>query len=291
MNLSDAQPCCLCGAMAAPAETASIRCNVRRFRERQFMVWRCAACNSLHSEPVNDLAAYYADYPIRNEKLDYFLRIWYGIILKRLRMLGLEKHHRFLDYGCNKGLFLRYLKEQGYLNGTGYDLYVPEFSNREALDQKYDFVISLDVIEHDPDPKAFFTTLQQLLAPAGTLVIETPNADGIDLKNPEEYLHALHLPYHVHLLSQRALQRLGEEGGLKQVATYLQWYSDAPWPATSRRLIERLLFFGGNDIDLGYEPPRIDLFFKHPSLIWDLFFGYLHRPRKTDHMMLAFKTA
>jgi SAM-dependent methyltransferase len=251
-------------------------------------VWRCARCRSLHCEKVENLSYYYDEYPIRNQELDYFLRAWYRVVLKRLVEAGLKKHHRMLDYGCNRGLFIQFLKENGFSNCFGYDPYVDRFKSKDVLDGKYDMVVSLDVIEHDENPREFLSRLVRLLNPDGRICLETPNAGGIVLADPDEYLHALHMPYHVHILSQPALVDICRDQGLHQVAVHDRWYMDSWQPGTARRLFETLMMYAGNDLDVGYEPPRLDLFFKHPVLFFYLFFGYFMPTRKNDHMMVIF---
>lgn len=280
--------CPICLQTGAPAEVSPVRCNVRQFRDREFLVWRCAGCRSLHCESVDDLASYYDNYPIRKQELDYFLRAWYRVILRRLVKAGLGKEHQILDYGCSKGLFIQYLESQGYSNCFGFDPYVDRFKSTEVLKEKYDFVISLDVIEHDEHPRDFLGRLVALLKPHGRLCLETPNAEGILLTETEEYLHALHVPYHTHIFSQQALTDLSRHFRLERIAIYNRWYMDSWPPGTARRLFEPLMKFGGNDLDLGYEPPRLGVFFRHPSLFFHLFFGYFIPSQKRDHMMLLF---
>lgn len=280
--------CAVCGHSGPAVEETVVRCNVRRFRDKKFGVWRCGECGSLHSEKVENLTDYYRDYPIRQAKLDYFLRVWYGVLLKRLVEAGLKKEHSILDYGCNHGLFLDFLKEKGYRHSSGFDPYVERFQVSQVLERKYDWVISMDVIEHDEDPQGLIHLLGNLRNATGRLCLTTPNGGGIDLTDPERHLHQLHVPYHVHILSLRGLVDLCRKEQLNPVAVFTNWYMDSWQPGTSQTLIETLMGFGGNDVDLGYEPPRIDLFFKHPSLIWKLFFGYFQQPKKKDHMMVIF---
>lgn len=280
------QHCPICLHDGIPVETQRVRCNVRRFRHRSFAVWRCAKCRCLHCEKVSDLPEYYEGYPIRNQRLDYFVRAWYRVVLKRLVGAGLRREHRILDYGCNQGLFVRFLQEMGYRNCAGYDPYVEHFKSDAALQARYDFVVSLDVIEHDEAPREFLARLVRLLAPGGRLCLETPNAAGIVLAETEEYLHALHVPYHIHILSQRALAELCAQQGLEHVVTFNRWYMDSWQPGTARRLFEALMKWGDNDLDSGYERPRVGLFFRHPVLFFYLLFGYFVPAGKTDHMMM-----
>ena len=81
---------------------------------------------------------------------------------------------------------------------------------------------------------------------------------------------------------------MGQAEGLKRVSRRDTHYMDSWQPGTSYALIESLMAYGGNDLELGYEPPRIDLFFKHPSLLAKLFLGYFIYPKKRDHMTLVF---
>jgi 2-polyprenyl-3-methyl-5-hydroxy-6-metoxy-1,4-benzoquinol methylase len=281
--------CAICLRSALPSEQRRIRCNVRRFRDRQFGVWRCTHCKSLHCEPVDDLDNYYAQYPIRNQRLDYFTRAWYREVLRRLLKAGVTKQDRILDYGCNQGLFLDFLAENGFEHCQGYDPYVERYRSSAVLDERFDLVISLDVIEHDRVPRDFLARLAGLVKPGGRLCIETPNASGIPLDEPEEYLHALHVPYHLHILSAPALADLAAERQLLHMATYDRWYMDTWPPGTARRLFESLMMHAGNDLDVGYEPPRLGLFLRHPSLLFHLFFGYFLPQAKKDHMMMIWR--
>lgn len=282
------QRCVICQHVGAPAEVQRVRCNVRRFRDRTFLVWRCAGCGSLHCETVANLAEYYADYPIRKQELDYFLRAGFRVILERLVKAGLRKQDKILDYGCNKGLFIRFLKENGYSNCVGYDPYVEQFRSKDVLEGTYDFVLNMDVIEHDDDPGRLLGQLEKTLKSGGRLCLLTPNADGIDLSRTEEFLHFLHVPYHVHILSRRSLVELAGRHGLIPMSLYERWYMDSWLPGTSRRFFETLMMLGGNDLDLGYERPRIGLLFSHPALLFYLFFGYFVPPPRNDHLMMIF---
>jgi 2-polyprenyl-3-methyl-5-hydroxy-6-metoxy-1,4-benzoquinol methylase len=280
--------CAVCGEISEPAEARMVRCNVRRYRQEHFRVERCAHCQSLQTERVNNLAEYYTNYPIRNQKLDYFSRAWYRVVLKELVRAGLKKEHTIVDYGCNQGLFLDYLKEQGYAHRFGFDPYVERYNIPATLQRQYDWVISMDTIEHDEDPVGFFRRLNGLRKSSGRLCITTPRAEGINLKDADGHLHMLHVPYHVNVLSEKALVHMVRAEGLERVSRRDTVYMDSWQPGTSYALIEALMAYGGNDVDLGYEPPRIDLFFKHPSLLVKLFLGYFTHPKKRDHMTMVF---
>ncbi|MBK8576223.1 MAG: class I SAM-dependent methyltransferase [Elusimicrobia bacterium] len=279
--------CAVCGEIGESVEARMVRCNVRRYRQEHFRVERCAHCQSLQTERINNLSTYYKNYPIRNQTLDYFLRAWYGVLLKELVRAGLQKEHSILDYGCNQGLFLDFLRGRGYVHSTGFDPYVPVYNDPATLQRQYDWVISMDTIEHDEDPRQFFHRLNEFRKKGGRLCITTPRAEGIDLGKQEEYLHSLHVPYHTNVLSQKSLTKMGLQEGLEPSYLRATTYMDSWKPGTSWSFIETLLMLGGNEIDAGFEPPKIRLFITNPSLIIKFFFGFLYR-KKWQHMTMVF---
>jgi glycosyltransferase involved in cell wall biosynthesis/SAM-dependent methyltransferase len=273
-------PCSVCGEKDRPVETQFVRCNVRQFRDQKFRVWRCSHCGSLNTEKVKDLAVYYKGYPLHNARLNFFNRVWYGIFLKRLVRAGLTKDDRILDYGCGQGLFLEYLKKRGYMNGFGFDPHVERYQAPSVLEQNYDWVIGMDVIEHDVNPGAFVSRMSSLLKSTGRLCLQTPNADGVVLSKSEEYLHTLHVPYHVQVFSYDGLVDQCRKAGLVPISSTSRYFVDSWQPGTSWAFIQSLLQAGGNDFDVAFEKPRLSLFIKYPSLLFKLFFGYFMYPKK-----------
>ena len=56
--------CLLCdnpGTLAGAVDAGKVPCNVRRFQDKLFTLWRCTGCGSLHCAEDADLALYYAD--------------------------------------------------------------------------------------------------------------------------------------------------------------------------------------------------------------------------------------
>ena len=282
--------CVLCGRTGEPSEQARIRSNVRRFRDQKFLVWRCVDCGSLHCEEVKDLPAYYEDYPLRREdRLGYFVNRWLGIVLDRLVEAGLNKSDSLLDYGCGTGLLLEFLRSRGYANCVGFDLYVADFNRPEVLTASYDCIVNFDVIEHVESPRALVAKFTQILKPGGLLCIQTPRADGIRLSDPEEFIHTLHMPYHVHILSEKALTRLCVENGLVVQSIHYRWFRDSRMPCASRRFIERFMRSHGNDMDSAFEPPKLGIVLATPALWFYSLFGPLLPSKKKDYMMIMLR--
>jgi len=76
-----------------------------------------------------------------------------------------------LDFGAGTGPVIAYL-----LNKEGYkvNLYDPFFHNeKEVLNEKYDYIVSCEVIEHFFFPKLEFIKFRELLNNRGTLFLNT----------------------------------------------------------------------------------------------------------------------
>lgn len=266
--------CCVCKSEqpAEAAETASVRSNVRAFREETFSLWRCSHCQSIHAVEDVDLDAYYAKYPFFGRELDNFTRMGYRRLLRRLKRAGLQKAHRIMDYGCGSGLLVQYLRECGY-DAVGYDPYSPGHDDPAALDTTYDCVIAQDVIEHDDAPLAVLEKLDALAAPGALVAIGTPNAAGIDLARPEKFVHPLHQPYHRHILALPALLAAGRDRGWSVERTYLSPYTNMP--VISLPFLHHLMRRFDGCIDVLFERPKAGLgFWLNPVTWYYLLFGY-----------------
>jgi 2-polyprenyl-3-methyl-5-hydroxy-6-metoxy-1,4-benzoquinol methylase len=145
-------------------------------------MWRCKGCHSIHCKEDADLKAYYAHYPLKEQRLDFHTRLGYRRRLALLRQQGVRPSHRILDFGCSNGVFVEFLRSHGYDKAFGYDTFVQAYRRPERLTERYDTIVSYDVIEHDEDPRGFLLTLTNLLNLKGLLVIGTPNAAHLSLE-------------------------------------------------------------------------------------------------------------
>jgi 2-polyprenyl-3-methyl-5-hydroxy-6-metoxy-1,4-benzoquinol methylase len=286
--------CCICAQESGPdVERGEVRSNVRRFSSERFALWRCPHCLSLHARDEVDLAHYYADYPfhkLKDSEVDLLLRAMYRNLLSRLRAAGIGPEHSLLDYGCGSGLFLSYARERGFTRAEGYDEYSEQYSDRSVLGRSYDCLVTQDVIEHVPDPQAFVRTLHELTRPGSVIMIGTPNAEAIDLQDPEPRVHTLHQPYHRHILSKRALCALGKELGWELVRYSPTNYTNTLLPGANPAFITHYFSCFDNNCDMAVEPPRLDsLKFWSPMTFAHLFLGYFWAP-EADVMAIFRRT-
>ena len=287
--MEDCTKCNICnnpGTFENSQEHKLINSNVRKFKDEKFTVWRCSNCLSLHSKESIDLAYYYDGYPVNNHKQEYGTHCTYRNRLRLLRKNGLKKEHKILDFGCGPGLFVLFLNQQGY-NATGYDAFVEKFSDEGPLDKVYDFVVSYDVIEHAIMPKDFFNNLLKCLKKGGVLLIATPNAEKINLAEPDTFSMALHQPHHRHILSEKALLSLGKQVNLELLNIRYRSYIDTLYPMVNLKFLTRYVRNLGGIVDVAFEGFKPGTLLRSPILIFYGFFGYFFPQPAT--MMAAFR--
>lgn len=280
--------CIFCQQRVTPAKQASVFSNIRQFRQEQFAVWRCPLCQSIHRLEDIDLEPYYKNYPTHDSKLDDWTRLSKQKLLKTLVKGGLTKAHRFLDFGCGAGVFLDYMKEKGYSNLNGYDLYHPNYNDPGVLTSGYDFILAEEVLEHQDQPDKLLKQWYSLLNKGGRLLITTPNAAAIDLDKQEDYLFSLHQPYHPHVFSPQALTKMAEALSFHVVRFYKRGYYDTLIPSINYSFMLHYIKAMGNVMVVGSEIINYGLLFSHPSLIFYAFFGYFF-PNYGAMMMLLEK--
>lgn len=111
-----------------------------------------------------------------------------------------------LDYGGGNGRTAELLRQAGY-QAESYDPIVDE----PRPEKKYDVVISIEVFEHVPNPRATFADAVSFLKPGGRLIFTTLCND--ELKPRELCWYIAPRNGHILMHSRVSLQRLGDQLG------------------------------------------------------------------------------
>lgn len=270
--------CCrVCGyetRRARPQDVGEAPGNTERFAPKTFRLWQCPACRTIRSLDPVDFAAVYADYPLKQRKLDFFARRTLGNLLRRLRSAGLKKTDRILDYGCGNGVFVAYLREKGYADVSGFDPYEARYAAEPPADATFDCVIVNDVIEHCDDPREILRKCGVLLRDGGLLYVGTSDAAGVAMDRLEPHLMRLHLPFHRTIMLEEKLHDLVLETGFLRARSWRRSYMDTLVPFANYRFLDEFNKALGHIIDRAFAAPDPLLFVKHPRLLFFGFFGY-----------------
>lgn len=150
------------------------------------------------------------------------------------------KSGRLLDVGCSIGQFAARAKDAGFaasgleMNEASaafarahYELEVAEGTIHDAPQAagSLDVLTMFDVIEHVPDPLGDLRKAWGLLAPGGTIVLSTPNIDGLfpmaslPIAKKLDYWPHPEPPYHLYQFSAKTLGAMLEKAGFAVTST------------------------------------------------------------------------
>lgn len=139
------------------------------------------------------------------------------------------KNGKLLDVGCGNGRYLDGMKKLGWqTQGVEFNASAVEVCKLSGLtvhhgdlfsahfeSNNFDVINVSHVIEHVPNPVAFFTELARVLKPNGSLVIKTPNSLALGRKLFNTNWYANDVPRHLYLFSYQNLSVLANNCGLK----------------------------------------------------------------------------
>jgi SAM-dependent methyltransferase len=241
----------------------------------------------LHCLEDVDLSVYYADYPLKKQQVTFSERIGYRNRQKLIERQGVSRTDRVLDYGCGAGLYVNFLRQKGFTNVYGYDPFVDTYSDPRTIRASYDAVVSYDVIEHEDDPAACLNSMRLLVRPGGLVVVGTPNADHVSptLQGDPN----LHMPFHRHILSEKALLAMARKQGLEPVHIYRRSFYDSLVPTVNSRFMWQYIRKSGGLLDAAVEPPNVGLVLRSPGMVLTALGGYFHPAH--DYILVTFRAA
>lgn len=153
----------------------------------------CNKCDHIFQNPYNKI----------NDKKFYGTKIYYTAqniksktlikrfkdIEKEILLFSKKKSIKIFDYGCGNASFLNYLKNRGYKNLTGYEIYCKNYNSKnikirnniKKINKKFDIICLNHVLEHIVNPVKVINFLKsKFLSKQGIIIIEVPDNSIID---------------------------------------------------------------------------------------------------------------
>jgi len=142
-----------------------------------------------------------------------------------------EGRQRVLDIGCGSGGAMVLLSKLGWETvGVEFDRKAADVGRAKGLtihdgdvadqhfdDSSFDAVVLSHVIEHLPEPGRTLAECHRILKPGGTLVMLTPNADGLSHRLYGANWRALEPPRHLHIFTAEAMTSVVSNAGFAHV--------------------------------------------------------------------------
>jgi 2-polyprenyl-3-methyl-5-hydroxy-6-metoxy-1,4-benzoquinol methylase len=223
--------CPLCSEQAAK----------RRHQENGYVMVRCLRCGFIYQNPRPSqqelLKAYQTYLPEGEEEIEAWGRMMVSVfkggadLIERTMPRG-----RLLDVGTGYGFFLGLMQSRGWevmglevspigaqygRKRWGLSILSQPWEEASFDEDEFDVVTAFYVVEHLPDPLAFFREVHRILRPGGMILVRyphtTPIKDILALMRIKNGLY--HLPYHLSDFSPRTMRRALEQTGFTKIAT------------------------------------------------------------------------
>ena len=221
---ADAKICPACGA--ASNQTYRVYWNFyeKSGNSRRWCYDRCPACGAAWLESMKKWTP--NDYATKVYNEDYHLcdpayngaRSSQVLPKMMLYLLFAGQDKKVLDYGGGNGSLAELLRQRG-IDAYTYDPYGKQDEN--ALEQQYNAVSAIEVLEHDIRPHDLFEKINGLLAPDGIFIGTT---DFIGGNNIEDWFYANPRAGHCLLWTKEALDFVAQKHGMRPVLHSENWH-------------------------------------------------------------------
>jgi 2-polyprenyl-3-methyl-5-hydroxy-6-metoxy-1,4-benzoquinol methylase len=196
----------------------------------------------------------YFEYELRNEE-NFFQLMKLGLQDIRLieRTSALDHRKAFLDVGCATGMLLEYMRDRGWtvqgvelcresaehgIRAKKLDIFIGTLEQAGFPDSCFPVIHFSHLIEHVPDPRAFFLEVRRILVPGGYVVVVTPNIDGLQARLFRERWRSA-IADHLTLFSTKTLRTMLVATGF-QVLQTVTWggLAKGSVPAVMKRPVD-----------------------------------------------------
>lgn len=219
----------------------TVRAAKRRHQEGDYVMVRCLRCGFIYQNPPPPqrelLKAYQTYLPEKEDEIEAWGRMVQPVFSKGADLI--ERHiprGRLLDIGTGYGFFLALMQSRGWevmglevsRTGSHYGRkrwgipILPQPWEKTSFPEgEFDVVTAFYVIEHLPDPLAFFREVHRILRPGGMILMRYPHTTPVkDILSLMRIKNALyHLPFHLSDFSPKTMRRALEKAGFKRIET------------------------------------------------------------------------
>jgi 2-polyprenyl-3-methyl-5-hydroxy-6-metoxy-1,4-benzoquinol methylase len=225
--------CPLCSEQAAK----------RRHQEDGYVMVRCLRCGFVYQNPrpsQQELLKGYQTYlPKGEEEIEAWGRMVEPVFRRGANLIERTiPRGRLLDVGTGYGFFLALMQSRGWeamgleVSPTGVQygrkrwglsILSQPWQDSSFQEGEFDVVTAFYVVEHLPDPVAFFREVHRILRPGGMILVRcphtTPIKDILSLMRIKNGLY--HLPFHLSDFSPKTMREALGKAGFTKIKTVI----------------------------------------------------------------------
>ncbi len=227
-------------AEAAREPSSCIICGGRTFRpagvSNGYNIFGCTNCGFHFVYPLPSLEEIAAIYEKYSSNVLYSAKAERKVLraMKQIRRyLHAKPGARFIDFGCNIGTGVEAALRLG-LEAYGVDIdeesvgiarkkYPAGHYHAGAVEslpedwKDFDFAFMIEVIEHLPDPHAYFEAMKARLKPGALLYLTTPDAGHWSVPKDFPAWKEVFPPQHLHYFTKAAMRRFLTDHGFEVI--------------------------------------------------------------------------
>ncbi len=212
--------------------------------DARFELVRCRQCDFVYHRRVLTpewLSVLYSEW-IDSRQIERFEQALRASAFERGRQLvkhvlrvaheagGLERPLRWLDFGCGDGAQLQAAELFGFeaygvdfsvtrSARSGSRILVPDLAAFDALESgPLDVASAFQVLEHVEAPAEVLRSLAQRVRPGGLLIVETPDARGVDVPTTWEQFQVVQPLEHINAFTPATLRAACVAAGFEPIA-------------------------------------------------------------------------